>query len=75
MKKNFLSVLLTLILTLACVGPVPAFAAEVANQPDAQASVLADEYIYYYSLIDGKKYYRIWNATDGRWETPWLPCK
>lgn len=74
MKKKIFSTILTLFLALACVGPVPALAAAVDSQPDAQSSVLADEFIVYHAIIDGKKYYRIWNATDGRWETPWLPC-
>lgn len=74
MKKKLLLVMLTFLLTLACIAPMPAFAVQGSNQPDAQSSVLSDEFIYYYRLIDGKKYYRIWNATDLRWETPWLPC-
>lgn len=74
MRKNFFLVLLTLVLTLACIGPIPAFASEPIDQPDTQSVVLSTEYVYYYQLIDGKKYYRIWNASYGRWETPWLPC-
>lgn len=74
MKKKILLMILTLMLTVACIGSIPAFAAEPTAQPSSQSSTLADKFIYYYRLIDGKKYYRIWNATDLRWETPWLPC-
>lgn len=74
MKKNFLVILLTFMLALTCVGPVPAFAANLNTQSNSSSVPLADEFIYYFKTVDGKKYYRIWNATDLRWETPWLPC-
>lgn len=81
MKKKFVLMVLTFLLTLTFVGPISAFAlSEEISQPSEQAqlngqsSVLSDRFIVYYKEIDGKTYYRIWNATDGRWETPWLPC-
>lgn len=72
MKKNLVLMMLTLLLVVACTGPISAFAA--APDPQPNASILADKFIYYHKIVDGKKYYRIWNATDLRWETPWLPC-
>lgn len=74
MKKKFLLLMLTFMLALSCVGPIPAFATDVNTQSNLSSTPLADEFIYYFRTVDGKKYYRIWNATDGRWETPWLPC-
>ena len=74
MKKKFLLIMLTLMLTLSCVGTIPAFAANLNAQSNSSSTPLADEFIYYFKTVDGKKYYRIWNATDLRWETPWLPC-
>ncbi len=74
MKKKFLLLMLTFMLALTCIGPVPAFATEISTQSNDQPVVFATEYVYYHKIVDGVKYYRIWNATYGRWETPWLPC-
>ena len=74
MKKKIVLTTLTLLLALTFVGPTSAFALSEKNpSPSEQSVTRADEFIVYYREIDGKTYYRIWNATDGRWETPWLP--
>ncbi len=74
MKKKVLLAILTFLLTVTLVGPVSAYAVEVNNQPSEQSDSRATEYVTYYKTVDGVCYYRIWNATYGRWETPWLPC-
>lgn len=75
MKKKFVLATLTFLLALTFVGPTSAFAlSEKEPLPNEQSVARADEFIVYYKEVDGKTYYRIWNATDLRWETPWLPC-
>lgn len=77
MKKKFMCMLLTCLLTLALVGPVSALAAEeapsVANeQSDSTIQTRADKYEYYYRIYNGVPQYRIWNATDAVWVTDWI---
>lgn len=77
MRKKIMCLLLTLLMTMALVGPVSALAAEAASPMEKGPSEAipmprADQYIYYYRIIDGVYQYRIWNATDGYWVTDWI---
>lgn len=77
MKKKIVCLLLTLLMTMALVGPVSALAAEEASPMEKGSSEAipmprADKYIYYYRIIDGVYQYRIWNATDRVWVTDWI---
>ncbi len=77
MKKKITCLLLTLLMTMALVGPVSALAAEDGysvekGQSEATPMPRADKYIYYYRIIDGVYQYRIWNATDRVWVTDWI---
>lgn len=74
MKKKLTLIMFTLILVISCIGPVPALAANPNTPSDSQSVPFATEYTYYFKIVDGQKYYRIWNVSYGRWETPWLPC-
>ncbi|MCI9466946.1 MAG: hypothetical protein HFE99_07505 [Ruminiclostridium sp.] len=76
MKKKVVLTALTFLMALTLVGPAPAFALSERNSTPSELSIpLSDEFIVYYMEKDGITYYRVWNATDLRWETPWLPCK
>lgn len=77
MRKKIMCLLLTLLMTMALVGPVSALAAADGypvgkSQSEATPMPRADQYIYYYRIIDGVYQYRIWNATDGYWVTDWI---
>lgn len=77
MKKKTFLMMLTLLLTLAFIGPAPALASDISpqsTQPGNSSVLRADEYITYFRTYNGVKQYRIWNATDGVWVTPWLNC-
>lgn len=69
--------MLTLFLTLTFVGPAPAFAADVEVPPthSSEESILrSGEYVTYYRTHNGVLQYRIWNAVDKVWVTPWMDC-
>lgn len=77
MKKKAFLTTVTLLLTLAFIGPAPALASDVSTQStqSGETSILrADEYITYYRTYNGVCQYRVWNATDGVWVTPWINC-
>ena len=76
MKKKFLCMFITCLLTMALVGPISAFAAEEVSPKESGQSTsepvpMADKYITYYRVYNGVPQYRIWNATDRVWVTEW----
>lgn len=77
MKRKTFLMMLTFLLTLTFVGPVPAFAADVEVPPtqSSEESILrSDEYVTYYRTHNGVRQYRVWNITAGVWVTPWTDC-
>ena len=57
-------------------GAVPAMAAPASVIPVESSSYVgiepyADVHQTVFARFDGVLYYRIWNATRGRWETDW----
>lgn len=78
MKKRYFLTVFSLLLILTFLGPIPAFAANnflYSSQSSEALPLRADEYITYYRIYNGVRQYRIWNATDAVWVTPWLDCE
>ena len=68
MKK---AILLLCMLTFLC--PTPIAANEISSIENTNIEVRADIKERKYKFINGKFYKRLWNSTQRRWETDWIP--
>ena len=68
MKKT---ILLLCMLTFLC--PTPIAANEISSIENTDIEVRADIKEWKYKFITGKLYKRLWNSTQRRWETDWIP--
>lgn len=68
MKKT---ILLLCMLTFLC--PTPIAASEISSTETTNIIVRADIKEWKYKFINGKLYKRLWNSTQKRWETDWIP--
>lgn len=68
MKKT---ILLLCMLTFLC--PIPIAANEISSIENTDIEVRADIKEWKYKFINGKFYKRLWNSTQRRWETDWIP--
>lgn len=68
MKKT---ILLLCMLTFLC--PTPIAANEISSIENTDIEVRADIKEWKYKFISGKFYKRLWNSTQRRWETDWIP--
>lgn len=68
MKKT---ILLLCMLTFLC--PTPIAASEISSIENTDIEVRADIKEWKYKFINGKLYKRLWNSTQRRWETDWIP--
>ena len=69
MKKT---ILLLCMLTFLC--PTPIAANEISSIENTDIEVRADIKEWKYKFINGKLYKRLWNSTQKRWETNWMPA-
>lgn len=67
MKKT---ILLLCMLTFLC--PTPIAANEISSIENTDIEVRADIKEWKYKF-NGKFYKRLWNSTQRRWETDWIP--
>lgn len=68
MKKT---ILLLCMLTFLC--PTPIAANEISSIENTDIEVRADIKEWKYKFINRKFYKRLWNSTQKRWETDWIP--
>lgn len=81
MKRNWKTKLLVGMAALMLVGglqvapvSVPAVVAEAAVKDEGVAEPQADRLIWYVKVMDGKRYRRLYNASNQYWVTDWIPC-
>ena len=78
MKKKLSKILVATLLICSVVGITPALATSVVAAPEAVddgiVTPMADEFETVYRTYNGVLQYRIWNATQGYWVTPWINC-
>jgi hypothetical protein len=81
--KKLLSTTIVVIMLLATLsGTVSAAAAEeytfepvlVNETSDSDSSTRAEQTVWYFTLIDGVPYKRLWSITYGKWLTDWIPA-
>ena len=65
------SILYLFMLTFLC--PTPIAANEISSIENTDIEVRADIKEWKYKFIIGKLYKRLWNSTQKRWETDWIP--
>ena len=51
----------------------PIAANEISSIENTDIEVRADIKEWKYKFINGKLYKRLWNSTQRRWETDWIP--
>lgn len=71
MKKIFLLILCSLF--IFPVTDTYCLSQEIVSKPSAASQTRADILEWRYAAINGKLYKRLWNATQNRWETDWIP--
>lgn len=65
------------ILMMAVTVSVPADAQEISTYQVAKENVAAPreaQYRWIKKEINGKRYRRLWDATNKKWLTDWIPC-
>ena len=48
--------------------------AVLANAGSGQAEINKAKTTWYYKIVDGKKYMRLFDESNGKWLTPWILC-
>ena len=78
-KRKFATKLLSTLLILITVLSFPVTLANAANieneSDDKSASEIvtrAEQIEYYFRYYNGKRQYRIWSITFGKWKTDWI---
>ncbi len=81
MKRNWKAKALVGMAALTLVGGLqmasvsaPAVAAQAAVKEDEVSEPQADRLIWCVREVDGKRYRRLYNASNGYWVTDWILC-
>ena len=77
MKKKGFSAVITAILLLSLMAPAsalngpPARGASHTSNNVAEIIPRAEQFEWYYRIIDGQMQKRLWSITEGKWLTEW----
>lgn len=72
--RLFLVAILSATVLSPVMGTVSVDASEVVAETDNQTRE-SDNYVWYYKVINGKTYRRLYNAYTKTWVTVWILCE